>query len=247
MTGLLLALALVGQPEDINAARQYALSGDHVKSNEILEKLAPDAKTYNEYHYYRAVNHFKLNEKDKVATHLKAIDDSFDPLPVRHKAVLSMMAADLKNWEDGDLNDISRDMTVSKDRLDQFKAGGRTAKSQKDVIDKLDKLIKKQEDDAAKAAAAAAAKAGGMPMPGMLPGDGSPLPTLPAPDSKVMGGAGPGKVDDRKLREVAEQWGTLPPDRRAALVHELTRDLPPRYKPMIDEYFRSLNRLHPQR
>ena len=54
----------------------------------------------------------------------------------------------------------------------------------------------------------------------------------------------PGKVDDRKLREAAEQWGTLPPDRRDALVQELTRDLPARYKPMIDEYFRSLNRLH---
>jgi hypothetical protein len=57
-----------------------------------------------------------------------------------------------------------------------------------------------------------------------------------------MGGAGAGKVDDRKLREAAENWGTLPPDRRQSLMHEITRDLPPRYRMEIENYFRSLSR-----
>ena len=34
------------------------------------------------------------------------------------------------------------------------------------------------------------------------------------------------------------------PAKRAQVVEELTRDLPAKYKPMIDEYFKSLNRIH---
>ena len=59
-----------------------------------------------------------------------------------------------------------------------------------------------------------------------------------------MGGSGAGKVDEKKLRMAAEVWGTLPPEKRAAIVEEINRDLPAKYKPMIDEYFKSLNRVH---
>jgi hypothetical protein len=154
------------------------------------------------------------------------------------------MRADLKTWTDGDMKDISRDMTNSSDRLLLSKAGAETQRVQKDIIDKLDTLIKESED---KANASAKAPAGGEGdkmklIPGSQSGPGGM--NQPAQDSTIMGGAGAGKVDDRKLRQAAENWGTLPPDRREALVQELTRDLPARYKPMIDEYFRSLNRIH---
>jgi hypothetical protein len=59
-----------------------------------------------------------------------------------------------------------------------------------------------------------------------------------------MGGSGPGNVDEKKLRQIAEEWGSLPPEKRAKIVEDITRDLPAKYKPMIDEYFKALNRVH---
>jgi hypothetical protein len=59
-----------------------------------------------------------------------------------------------------------------------------------------------------------------------------------------MGGSGPGNVTDAQLRKISEEWGTLPPEKRAKIVEDITRDLPAKYKPLIDEYFKSLNRVH---
>ncbi len=60
-----------------------------------------------------------------------------------------------------------------------------------------------------------------------------------------MGGSGEGKVPtDKELRNVAEKWGTLPPEKRAKIIEDINRDLPAKYKPMIDDYFKSLNKIH---
>ena len=37
-----------------------------------------------------------------------------------------------------------------------------------------------------------------------------------------MGGAGAGKVDDKKLREYAKNWGTMPDKERQAAIMEIT-------------------------
>jgi hypothetical protein len=228
----------------MDAARTASLAGDYEKSDTILKSFRPTPNNYDEYHYYSLINHFKLNQKEAAGKDLVALERSFTHLPRRHEALVGLMRADLKTWTDGDMKDISRDMTNSSDRLLLSKAGAETQRVQKDIIDKLDTLIKESED---KANASAKAPAGGEGdkmklIPGSQSGPGGM--NQPAPDSTIMGGAGAGKVDDRKLRQAAENWGTLPPDRREALVQELTRDLPARYKPMIDEYFRSLNRIH---
>ena len=69
-------------------------------------------------------------------------------------------------------------------------------------------------------------------------------PNGPAADSTIMGGSGQGKVDEKRLRKLAEEWGKLPASERAKAIQEITRDLPPKYKPIIEEYFKSLNRLN---
>jgi hypothetical protein len=80
------------------------------------------------------------------------------------------------------------------------------------------------------------------PKPGNVPGSGQ---SNPAPDSQIMGGSGAGKVDEKVLRKVAEQWGSLPPERRAKVVEDITRDVPSKYRTQIEEYFKALNRIHP--
>ena len=60
----------------------------------------------------------------------------------------------------------------------------------------------------------------------------------------IMGGSGEGKVSEKKLKKLAESWGVLPPAERAKAIQEITRDLPPKYRPMIEEYFKSLNKVN---
>jgi hypothetical protein len=57
-----------------------------------------------------------------------------------------------------------------------------------------------------------------------------------------MGGknSGPGNVDQKRLEGLAQQWGKLPEKERAKAMQELTRDMPPKYREVIETYFRKL-------
>jgi hypothetical protein len=57
-------------------------------------------------------------------------------------------------------------------------------------------------------------------------------------DSSLAQNSGPGEIDAKRLKELAEKWGNLPPREREANMRELTRDMPPRYREVIKEYFR---------
>jgi hypothetical protein len=47
-------------------------------------------------------------------------------------------------------------------------------------------------------------------------------------------------VDEKKLKELAQVWGKLPEKERAKAMAELTRDMPPRYREVIEKYFKKL-------
>jgi hypothetical protein len=71
------------------------------------------------------------------------------------------------------------------------------------------------------------------------------MPSGPAGSSSLpITGPNDGKVDEKKLKQYAEKWGTLPAAERQKLVQEITRDMPAKYKPMIEQYFKSLNQIH---
>ena len=44
------------------------------------------------------------------------------------------------------------------------------------------------------------------------------------------------------MKEIAEVWGKLPEKERAKAMMELTKDLPPRYREVIENYFKTLAR-----
>jgi hypothetical protein len=56
-----------------------------------------------------------------------------------------------------------------------------------------------------------------------------------------LGGAGSGVVDDKKLATIAKSWGTMPEKERAKAIMEITKDLPARYKVIIEDYFKALS------
>jgi hypothetical protein len=56
-----------------------------------------------------------------------------------------------------------------------------------------------------------------------------------------MGGSGEGKVDPKKLETLAKSWGTMPEKDRAKAIMEITKDLPARYRVVIEDYFKALS------
>ena len=62
----------------------------------------------------------------------------------------------------------------------------------------------------------------------------------PQQDSFGGTGTGPGNVDQKKLKQMAAQWGKLPERERAKAMVELTKDLPPRQREVIETYFKKL-------
>lgn len=56
-----------------------------------------------------------------------------------------------------------------------------------------------------------------------------------------QGQPGKGVVDEKKLREYADKWGTMPERERAKAITEITKDLPARYRVVIEDYFKSLS------
>jgi hypothetical protein len=63
-------------------------------------------------------------------------------------------------------------------------------------------------------------------------------------DSNIATNGGKGTIDEKKLRSYEENWGKWPEAERKKVIQEVVRDLPPKFKPMIEDYFRSLNRMH---
>ena len=44
------------------------------------------------------------------------------------------------------------------------------------------------------------------------------------------------------MQNLAEVWGKLPEAERAKAMQEITQDLPPRYREVIENYLKSLSR-----
>jgi hypothetical protein len=207
----------------------------------IMEKSVTQEQ-YNEYCFMMAVSHFALNHKQEAQKWVNAYENSWQkPKQVRHDNLIFMMGNDLATWKEDDLGDITRDMGVSGQKLKNAYAGEGTQHVQKEIVNKLDKIIKELEN---KGKGGGDGQANGKDGQDKQQGPGQNQPKGPANDSTVMGGSGAGKVDEKQMRKIAENWGTMPPAERAKVMQEITRDLPPKYKPMIDEYFKALNRIH---
>lgn len=238
---LTLCLALIGVPDtpEMNLAKAKSLTftGYYEESDKLLKgKVKQD----NTYHLCSMINAFQQNNKAVAEQHLKALEDSFEPLPRRYQAMIYIIRNDIDQWKKGELDDIARDMKHSSNRLNVAQGGDKTQAVQKEIVRKLEQKIKELEDKAAggsgadskdkdKEAAKYGKSQGGQDQ-------------QPAPDSTIMGGGGAGKIDEKQLRKIAENWGTLPPAARAKVVQDITRDLPPKFRPLIEDYFKALEK-----
>jgi hypothetical protein len=191
--------------------------------------------------FHRAVaEHSLLMRTEAEDTLDRLLVDAVDA-PDRYRTVGALMHFDMLTWREKDLGWISRKMGVIKDRLDISRGGKKTQKMQKEVLVRIDEMIKEKE---AQQKGSSSANGGNCPGgPQRQDGPGSLQPGSPMQDSNpVTGQQGKGEVDVKKFKELAEGWGKLPEKERARAMVELTQGMPQKYKDAIEAYFKELNR-----
>jgi hypothetical protein len=186
------------------------------------------------YLFHRAVaEHAMLLKDDATRTIVRLLDDTVD-VPDRHKMVAVLMAFDMGNWQEKDLGAIARKMDNIERRLELARGGPKTQKMQKEVVARLDEIIKQLENQCKGNGNGGACPNGGKP------GLGGGNPSSPQLDSYGGRNSGPGNVDPKKLEQLAKDWGKLPEKERAEAMQTLTREMPPKYREIIETYFKKL-------
>ena len=100
------------------------------------------------YLFHRAVAEHALLLKDEATrTIVRLLDDAVD-VPDRYKMVSALMAFDMESWKQKDLGEIARKMDNIERRLELARGGPHTQKIQKEVVLRLDEIIKKLENQA---------------------------------------------------------------------------------------------------
>jgi hypothetical protein len=193
------------------------------------------------YYFHRAVAEHALIKKDDALRSIVRLLDDVADAPDRYKMLATIMFLDMQQWkkDEKDLSNIRRLMDNSERRLGQARGGKITQDIQKKIVFRLDELIKELENQCK----GGQCNGGCCPGGGNCnnPGGGTIRSSNPAPDSAILGGAGNGTVDEKALKTLADKWGTMPEKERAKAISEITKDLPARYRVVIEDYFKSLS------
>ena len=86
-----------------------------------------------------------MKTREASNTIVRLLDDVADA-PERYKMVAALMVFDMMTWKDKDLGCIARKMDNIERRLDLSRGGPKTQKLQKEVVARLDELIKEKEN-----------------------------------------------------------------------------------------------------
>jgi hypothetical protein len=227
----------------LTSRRVYDEALETLKSIKAEQVVDPAA-----YYFHRAVAEHRTLQKADAGKSIARLLDDAPEAPERYKMVAALMFLDMQQWKDKDLGDISRKMDVVKDRLEIHRGGPETQRRQKEIVARLDELIKKLENQQKSQQGQGQGKGdgqqpgcppGGQPGgQGSQPGQSAGAPTAPQQDSFGGQNSGPGNVDPKKLREMVESWSKLPEKERAKAMTEMVRTMPPAYRQMIEDYYR---------
>jgi hypothetical protein len=102
------------------------------------------------YLFHRAVcEHSLLLKADAAKTVNRLLSQALDS-PERYKTVGALMLLDMQTWKDKDLGAVARKMGHVERRLELARGGPQTQKAQKEIVSRLDELIKELENKAKK-------------------------------------------------------------------------------------------------
>lgn len=233
--------------------RVYEESLDALKLFQPEQVVAPSS-----YLFHRAVCEHAVLQKDEARRTIdRLLEDAVDS-PERYKTLAGLMMLDMATWKSKDLGAVARKMENIERRLELARGGPQTQKLQKEVIARLDELIKELENKAKKQGGGGGGGGGQKPQgcpDGSQPGDGQGQgqgkqpgngggadPSAPMKDSNIATNGGDGKVDVAKLRKLVDGWGRMQPREQARALQELTQGMSPRHREAIENYFRNLAR-----
>ncbi len=183
----------------------------------------------------------------------RLIEDVSDA-PERYIAVAALMKFDMLSWQDNDLGWVARKMNVIADRLDIVRGGEKTRKMQKEVLVRLEEMIKEAENKQKQQQQGPPKDGppkdgppqdnGGQCPPGGPPkdgnGNGTNQPSNPLQDSQIAQNSGKGEINQKEKSKVTEQWGNLQEKDRAKAMLELTRELPREMRESVDIFIKKL-------
>jgi hypothetical protein len=192
------------------------------------------------YLFHKAVCEYELMLKDKADDSISRLIVDASDSPQRYLQVAALMAYDMQTWQEKDLGWIARKMDNVQRRLELKRGGKQTQKMQKEVLVRLDEMIKEIENQQKQSGSCP--NGGNCPngQPGNQDGEGKDKSTSPAKDTIKSSANGTGQVDQQKVKEVAELWGKLPEKERAKALVELTRGLPAKDRAIMEAYFKEL-------
>jgi len=219
--------------------RVYEEALEALKSAKAEQVVDPGA-----YLFHKAVfEHALLKQDDANRTILRLLDDVTDA-PERYKMVAALMHFDMLTWRpenDPDiisrLGGVGRIMNNIERRLDLARGGPVTQDMQKKVLVNLDQMIKEEEE---KQQQQGQGDGKGQQGKKQQTPNNNTKATTPQDDSYGGNGSGPGNVDPKKFKEMAQVWGTLPEKERAKALQELTREMPAKHRELIEAYFKKL-------
>ena len=99
------------------------------------------------YLFHRAVCEHALQRKPEASKSItRLLDEASAIAPERYKTVATLMLLDMHTWKDKSLDDIARKMNNIERRLDIARGGPETQRQQREVLNRLDEIIKKLEN-----------------------------------------------------------------------------------------------------
>jgi len=189
------------------------------------------------YLFHRAVCEHALLAKTQAWGTISRLLDEAVGAPDRYKTVGALMLLDMQTWKDKDLGAVVRKMGNSQRRLELARGGPETQKIQRDIVARLDELIKELEN---KAKGSGQCNGGSCPGQGKQGSGGGANPTSPMQDSRIANNGGPGKVDIKSMRKYAEGWGKMPQRERDRILQDLTRGMSASNREAIETYLRRI-------
>lgn len=150
----------------------------------------------------------------------------YEDAPERYRMNADRLLQELKAQWKSPLHGIADDMKWCERRLKKEQAGEPVEVRQLDILERLQQLIEELEKQQQ--------QGGGAP-------SGNQIPSGPASQSKLP--PGEGRVGQlHGSRGVKDRWGSMPDKDRQKIFNELQNKLPERYRVLLENYYKRINK-----
>lgn len=177
--------------------------------------------------FYQGVAYHRLLNKERGLQAIGQLLDETTGSPKRYVSLAGLMQDDLRALKEDSLDHISRRMEDVERRLDLAQAGKKVRDIEDSIVESLDKMIEEIE------------KQQQQQQQQQSSGGGTQPSSQPAPDSRILGGQGPGQVDPKDVAQ-GGAWGQLPPKKRQEALQQIGKEFPSHYREVVEQYFRKL-------